>query len=254
MSRSAAEAIERALLAGAREHAAATDPFEPGALDRGLPGAARAWLEQALAAGERVSRVARLEMKGELRVGRWLPFRATEVLDPHRGFCWRARIGWGPIRLDGHDSYLDGEGQMNWRAYGLVPVATLAGDDVSRSNRERTRAEAVLVPGSLHPRWGVSFREVGPWDVEVEYPIDGIRTPMVLRIGPDGHLRRVTLRRWGAPDGGPFEERWFVVEIGSHRRFAGDLVPDAWEIHWTDDPETPGEVVLRGSIDAVEFA
>ena len=30
-------------------------------------------------------------MRGSIKVGRWLPFRARQVLDPRRGFVWRAR-------------------------------------------------------------------------------------------------------------------------------------------------------------------
>jgi hypothetical protein len=68
---------------------------EPGAfgdaeLD-GLPELARRHLAQAIAPGTPLATSARLRMRGRIKVGRWLPFRARQVLNPHHGFVWAAR-------------------------------------------------------------------------------------------------------------------------------------------------------------------
>ena len=44
-------------------------------------------------------------MRGSIRLGRWLPFRARQVLNPHVGFIWAARVG---EVIAGSDQYLDG--------------------------------------------------------------------------------------------------------------------------------------------------
>jgi hypothetical protein len=59
-------------------------------------------------------------MDGHIRLGRWLPFRAVQVLAPSDGFVWAARAGWGPLSFYGYDSY-GGRSNRNalapgWRA------------------------------------------------------------------------------------------------------------------------------------------
>jgi len=52
----------------------------------------RRYLTTAIAPGSPLAVSARVSMRGSLKVGRWLPFRARELLNPHRGFVWRARV------------------------------------------------------------------------------------------------------------------------------------------------------------------
>jgi hypothetical protein len=70
--------------------------FDPAELD-GLPEPVRRHLTQAVAPGTPLHTSARLRMRGSIKVGRWLPFRAREVLNPQHGFVWTARAaGPGP--------------------------------------------------------------------------------------------------------------------------------------------------------------
>ena len=48
----------------------------------GLPDPVQHFLQTAIAPGTPLSRTARLRMRGHINVGRWLPFRAREVLSP----------------------------------------------------------------------------------------------------------------------------------------------------------------------------
>jgi hypothetical protein len=70
-------------------------PPEPGRFSdaelEGLPEPVRRHLAQAIAPGTPLATSARLRMRGRIKVGRWLPFRAHQVLNPHRGFVWVAR-------------------------------------------------------------------------------------------------------------------------------------------------------------------
>ena len=63
---------------------------------------------------------ARIRMRGRIKIGRWVPFRARELLTPRRGFVWAARAG-GVIA--GFDSYARGQGEMDWKLVGAVRVA-----------------------------------------------------------------------------------------------------------------------------------
>ena len=46
----------------------------------GLPEAARRYLEHAIAPGTPLATVVRLRMRGKIKLKRWLPFRAEEVI------------------------------------------------------------------------------------------------------------------------------------------------------------------------------
>jgi len=107
---------------------AAPGRFDPAELE-GLPEPVRRHLTQAIAPGTPFHTSARLRMRGSIRVGRWLPFRAHQVLSPHQGFVWSARAA-GVIA--GTDRYADGAGAVAWRLAGLVTVAAGEGPDVSR--------------------------------------------------------------------------------------------------------------------------
>ena len=102
--------------------------FSPAEL-AALPEPARGHLAAVIAPGTPLARSARLTMRGRIKIGRWLPFRAREVLSPHRGFVWAARAGGIIV---GSDRFVDGAGAMDWKLAGLVPVMRGDGPDISR--------------------------------------------------------------------------------------------------------------------------
>src|SRR5205823_8064675 len=83
------------------------------------------YFRAAIAPGTPLALAARLEMQGSIKIGgRWLPFRATEVLAPQRGFVWSARVSGGLFA--GSDQYDSGLGAMRWKILGLIPVVQAA--------------------------------------------------------------------------------------------------------------------------------
>ena len=195
-------------LEGRLLQAPAPGSFRSAELD-GLPEPVRRHLTQAIALGTPLATSAWLRMRGHIKVGRWLPFRARQVLNPHRGFVWSARAA-GVIA--GSDRYLDDAGVMDWKLAGLVRVVHAEGPDISRSAAGRAGAEAVCLPTALLPRFGVRWSatsadqvtaryQVGETPLEVSYrlrprrahPLDGIRP--LGRPRQQRQLRLVSLRR-----------------------------------------------------------
>ena len=113
---------------------AGTEGFDPAELE-GLPEPVRRHLTQAIAPGTPPHTSARLTMRGQIKVGRRLPFRARQVLSPGHGFIWTARAA-GVIA--GTDRYVDGAGALRWRLAGLITVA--AGDGRSRPSASTARS------------------------------------------------------------------------------------------------------------------
>jgi hypothetical protein len=127
--------------------------FDPAELD-GLPEPVRRHLGLAIAPGTPLATSARLRMRGSIKVGRWLPFRARQVLSPRDGFVWAGRAAW---LIAGSDRYLDGAGALEWKLAGLVTVARAEGADVARSAAGRAGAEGIWLPTALLPRFGVRW-------------------------------------------------------------------------------------------------
>jgi hypothetical protein len=160
----------------------------------GLAEPVRRHLARAIAPGTPLARCARLTMRGSIMVGRWLPFRAHQVLSPHQGFVWTARVA-GVIA--GSDHYLDGAGGMDWKLAGLVTVAHADGPDVSRSAAGRGAAEAVWLPTAMLPRFGVRWSAHDDTHITARYHLGA--TPIDVHYSPKGisavrspatHLRR----------------------------------------------------------------
>jgi hypothetical protein len=147
----------------------------------GLPAPVQRYFRASIAVGAPLAPAARIEMRGSIKIGlRWLPFRATEVLAPHRGFVWFARVAGG--LFVGSDQYASGLGAMRWKILGLIPVVQAEGPNVSRSSAARAGAEAVWVPTALLPRYGVNWsRERYPPDRALQRRQHTVGRP--LRVG-----------------------------------------------------------------------
>jgi len=196
----------------------------------GLPEPVQRHLAAAIAPGTPLAVGARLRMRGRLKVGRWLPFRAREVLGPHHGFVWAARAA-GVIA--GSDRYLDGAGGMDWKLAGLVTVVHADGPDHARSAAGRAAGEAIWVPTALLPRFGVRWSANGPDEVSAGYRIGDVPVELRCRLDGDGRIGSFMFDRWGDPDGsGTFAWHPFGGEITGYRTFDGVTIPSAGRVGW----------------------
>jgi hypothetical protein len=169
-------------------------------------------------------------MRGRIKMGRWWPFGAREVLSPHDGFVWWARAG-GVIT--GSDRYEDGAGVMDWKLAGLIKVVHAAGADVARSGAGRAGGEAMWVPTALLPRFGVEWSAQDDWNVTARFHVG--TTPLVvnLRLDDEGRIESLVFDRWGDPDN---SETWgwhpFGGEITGYRTFGTVNVPSDGRFGW----------------------
>lgn len=200
----------------------------------GLDEPVRRYLRSAIAPGAPLVRAARLRIEGRLRLGaRWLPFRSTEVLAPHVGFLWRARVGG---LITGSDHYLDGEGGLDWRLGGLVPVMQATGPDVARSAAGRAAGEAVWVPTTLLPRFGVRWEVSDDTHLTATVPIDELEVRVRLHTEADGTLRSAIVERWGDPDQtGTFATHDFGMAVTAPFEGRAGWFPGT--DRWTDEGE-----------------
>ena len=209
-------------------------PAEPGGFTsselHGLPEAVRRHLAKAIAPGTPLATSARLGMRGHIKIGRWLPFRAREVLDPHRGFVWAARTA-GVI--SGSDRYLDSTGGQDWKLGGLLTVMHADGPDLARSAAGRAGAEAIWVPTALLPRFGVRWTTSGADQVTARYHVDEVAIQAHYRLDADGRVVRFVFDRWGDPEqSSTWAWHRFGGQITGWRTFDGVTIPSAGRVGW----------------------
>jgi hypothetical protein len=198
--------------------------FDPSMTD-GLPEPARRWLTRAIQPGTPLARAVVLDMRGQIRIRRWLPFRAVQLQAPADGYVWAARAALGPLHISGFDRYANGTGQMNWRLAGRVPVVRAAGPNVDRSAAGRVALDAVFVPTAFLGEQ-VTWRSGPDPDVAVaEWTVGNQVLPVELRVGPDGALRSVSMQRWGNPNGRPWASYPCGGTLDDERDFGGITLP-----------------------------
>jgi hypothetical protein len=224
MDRTSVAELEGRLLAPA-----GPERFDPAGL-AGLPEPVRRHLTQAIAPGTPLHTSARLRMRGSIRVGRWLPFRAREVLSPQRGFVWSARAAG---LIAGTDHYLDGAGALAWKLAGLVTVAAAGGPDVARSAAGRAGGEGIWLPTALLPNFGVRWSAEADDQVTAAFAVGATPLELHLRLDEAGRVASLVFDRWGDPGGdGRFGWHRFGGQITGHRRFGGLTVPAAGRLGW----------------------
>jgi Family of unknown function (DUF6544) len=196
----------------------------------GLPKPIRRYFRAAVALGAPLAASARLRMRGTIKLGPWLPFRARQVLAPHRGFIWAARVAG---IISGSDQYIDGSGLMQWRLLGLVPIVRAEGPDISRSSVGRFGAESIWLPTSLLPRFGVAWTADDDSHVTARFHVDDVELALHLSLDDRACVRSVQLDRWGDPESsGAFGWHSFGIEVDGYATFDGVSIANRGRGGW----------------------
>jgi len=232
--------------------AATPDRFDPDRIEH-LPAPVRRWLQHAIAPGTPLQFGVRVAMHGKIRIGRWMPFTATQIVNPS-GYIWAATAGRFPLQVNGFDRYSNDTGEMRWRLFGRIPVVTTSGPDVTRSAAGRLASEMVgLTPsGALAP--DVTWREIDDNRAIASMVTGAFTHQVTIEVDDHGSLRTVFLPRWASPDKGPFREHLFGVECEGETTFDGYTLPASIRAGWWfgSDRWAEGEF-FRCTIDRAEF-
>jgi hypothetical protein len=208
---------------------AAAETFDPAAT-MGLPEPARRWLSHAIAPGTPLWSRVELTMHGQIKLGRWRPFTARQVLAPPDGYIWSARTRLAGLPVTGYDRLGSGAGEMRWRLLRLIPVLNESGSDVTRSAYGRLAGEVVLLPTAFrHASWSQGDHAntaVATWR------FDDDTEAAELRVTRSGQLAEVRVNRWGNPGGAPFGRYPFGVRVEAESRFGGITIPSVVRAGW----------------------
>jgi hypothetical protein len=217
-----------------------------------LPPAARLYLSHSIAEGTRLVSAVHLQMTGEIKLERWLPFTASQVVRIERGFVWTAKVKKGLAFISGFDQLLDGVGESQWKLLGLFKVMSASGPDISRSTQGRMAIERIMLPSSL-ARPDVAWSDLDGSATAVSR-LGDFDTTLKLDLSGSGKLEAASLLRWGNPDGGPFKLSPFGGFTDEEMTFGGYTIPTRLRIGWHfgTDRFSEGEF-FRCKITSAEF-
>lgn len=208
---------------------ATSEIFDP-VMTAGFPEPARRWLCHAIAPGTPLWSSVELTMHGRIKLGRWRPFTARQVLSPPGGYTWAATARLAGLPVTGYDRLGPGAGEMRWRLLRLIPVLTAAGPDVTRSARGRMAGEIALIPTAFrYAAWTPSEHAdtaVATW----QFGDDAESAE--LRVAPGGRLAEIRVNRWGDPGGAPFGRYPFGVRVEAEAPFGGITIPSVFRAGW----------------------
>jgi hypothetical protein len=219
--------------------AATAETFDPAAIT-GLPEPAQRWLGHAIAPGTPLWRSVELTMNGQIKLGRWRPFTARQVLTPPDGFIWAARTRLAGLPVTGYDQLGSGAGEMRWRLLRLIPVLNASGPDVTRSAYGRLAGEIVLIPTAFrHAAWSRG-EHAGTAVATWRFGDDTETAELLLK--PNGQLTEVRVNRWGNPGGAPFGRYPFGVRVEAESWFGGITIPSVFRVAWGEDEFLRAEI------------
>jgi hypothetical protein len=163
-------------------------------------------------------------MHGEIKLGRWLPFTAEQVIHWGQGMIWNATVRMNAMSIRGFDQLVNGEGAMRWKLFGIVPVMRASGPDITRSAAGRVMAESVWLPSVLcgdEVKWTAqdAFHPLASLTVQ------GEAGEPALNIDNNGGIKLLTLPRWGNPGGTEFRYVDFGGVVEEERRFGAYTIP-----------------------------
>lgn len=196
-----------------------------------LPETARRYLEHAIAPGTAIASAVRLQMHGEIKLKKWIPFKAEQVIWWKRGLIWSATAWLNGLPIWGSDRIIDGVGAMQWKLLGLFPVMTATGSDITRSAVGRLQTESTLLP-SVFCGDHVSWTTMDSSHLHSSFVVQGERGELDLTIDQTGRLNTLKLPRWGNPEGAEFHYVDFGGIVEEEGTFCGYTIPTRLRIGW----------------------
>jgi hypothetical protein len=227
--------------------------FDAAMLTR-LPQGAGRYLKHAIAVGTPLASAVRLRMHGQIKLKRWYPFSAEQVICWSRGFIWAAVVRMRGMQIRGSDSFVDGRGSMRWKLFGILPIISASGPDVTRSPAGRINSESIWLPSVLCDQ-SVLWAESDASHARVRFTAHSETAKIDCLIDENGKLKAVSMPRWGNPEGTAFHCVNFGGFAEKERTFGGYTIPTQLRVGWhfgSDKFESEGEF-FRVTIDDASY-
>lgn len=200
-----------------------------------LPQLIERYLQRNLPTASRCAGGTLFHQTGTIRLGSdrpWMPFTAEQTMDASTvEFVWHARFRMAPL-LTGvvEDAFEDGEGRLDAKIWGVIPVAHARGLDVDRGEAQRYLAELAWCPMALVRNEELHFEAVDDRTVKV-WAFDESTYVDLLFDEHDDIVGARTTTRVRDDRAVPWEGRFW-----GYREFGPVRAPAHAEVWW-DEPD-----------------
>lgn len=176
-------------------------------------------------------------------------FAAFQVIGVGQSaFLWEARQTAGSfVGVRVIDAFIDGQGLIEARAMGTVPLVRAAGSDISLAEAYRYLAELPWAPDAIIGNPELVWRDLGDRRIEVRLAITAGEAAVTFEFDERGDIVAVQARGRPATDaqGKPVRYDW-VGKFGEYTQFGQRRVPATAEVGYVYP--TGYEVYFRGRI------
>jgi hypothetical protein len=211
-------------------------------LESELPAALEPYVERALPDLEKMPRRVRIRQVGEM----WLKpgarpksFSAVqEYAVDNVAFIWRARFkiaGFATLRVV--DRFRRGEGSLESRLFGSIPLTREKGPAVSEGQAFRYLGELPWVPQAFLANHDVDFTELDARHVEASTEAGGTRVALTIELGEDGDITGVSAAARPRLEDNGTPTPW-SGSFSDYAELSGVRLPKKAEVRW-DLPDGP---------------
>jgi hypothetical protein len=232
------ERVARRLYGGADGAVIEPETFSPEQVD-GLPAPVARYFRFALTPGQRLYRTARIEQRGQFRMGgigsRWSPFTAVQhVSTTPPGFVWDAAIRIAPlVTVRVRDGYIDGHGVMQGKLASVLTVVNQSGQpELDAGALYRYLAEGVWFPPVLLPSRGVSWEAMDDSTARATLTQAGTSVSLEFRFGESGEVVSVYAPQRHREVKGKYELAPWEGRFTRYVRRSGMMIPSEGEVEW----------------------
>lgn len=223
---------------GAPGTASERETFSPEQLD-GLPAPVARYFRFALTPGQPLYRSARLEQRGQFRMGgigsRWSPFTAVQhVSNTPPGFVWDAAIRMAPLAtVRVRDGYIEGHGVMQGKLASVLTVVNQSGQpELDAGALYRYLAEGVWFPVALLPQRGVVWEAMDDSTARATLTHAGATVSLEFRFGENGEIVGVYAPSRHREVRGKYVLTPWEGRFGRYERRGEMMVPSEGEVEW----------------------
>jgi hypothetical protein len=202
-----------------------------------LPVLVESYLERVLPRDGGIPKRIRIEQVGEMWSrprARPRRFTAVEELAVEEvAFSWRARFPVVPfVALHVVDGYANGEGRLEVRALGVLPLMRQRGGDFNEGEALRYLAELPWVPYAIRANRQLEWREVDERTVEVSGPVGGARVAARLAFDEAGDIVRAHTDARPRLEGKTSVPTPWGGVFGDYELLGGVRIPTRAEVRW----------------------
>ncbi len=199
-----------------------------------LPEITKKYIKSNLRENAKQVKVIKIKMSGWINLnGKKMDLRAEQILNPSKGFVWKAKVKSGLMRISGHDYYYNNKAQMNFNLFGLFCVVNESNENIVRSAKGRAIIESIWLANTLLSETCKNIKETKENALIVTLGLDGEISDIKLNVSDEGKIKSGVMKRWGNENqDNEFRYMDFGFKVHETKEIQGYTIPVKMEAGW----------------------